>query len=59
MTLLNVPVARMSSGDTARAETIPFVAEKSLVVEMDVRGGPGFDSENTEIRELVPQMRLN
>jgi hypothetical protein len=59
MTLLNVPVARISSGDTAREETMPFVAEKSLVVEMDVCGGPGFDSENTEIREFVPQMRLN
>ena len=22
-------------------------------------GRPGFESENTEIRELVPQMRLN
>lgn len=45
---MNVPLARISSGDTARAEIIPFVPEKSLDVEIEVGGRPGFSKEKTE-----------
>lgn len=57
-TLLNVPAARISPDETDNADTIPLAEGKRDLVSMDVRGGPGFDIENTEIRELVPQISL-
>ena len=57
--LLNVPAAKRESEDSERAEIIPLVCGRSLVVEMEVYGGPGYEMENIEIMELVPQIRLS
>ena len=56
--LLNVPAARIPSDDTDNADIIPLVEEKSFLVEMEVCGGAGFEIENIEIRESVPQIKL-
>jgi hypothetical protein len=56
--LLNVPAARMLSDEVDRADMIPFVEERSFFVEIEVWGGPGFEIENTEIKESVPQIKL-
>ena len=56
--LLNVPAARMLSIEVDRADMIPFVEEKSFLVEIEVCGGPGFEMENMEIKESVPQIKL-
>lgn len=55
---MNVPDARILSGDDDNADTIPFVEEKSFLVGIEVCGGPGFEIENIERRESVPQIKL-
>jgi hypothetical protein len=57
-TLLKVPAARILSGDVDNADTIPFVGEKRFLVGIEVCGGPGFEIENIEMRESVPQIKL-
>ena len=56
--LLNVPAARMLSDEVDSADIIPFVEEKSFLVEIELCGGPGFEMENIEIKESVPQIKL-
>ena len=59
MMLLNVPAARILSwADTDSEEIIPFEGGKSFLVQMEVWGGPGFEIENIDIRESVPQIKL-
>jgi len=55
---LNVPAARILSDDVDNADTIPFVEEKRFLVGIEVCGGPGFEIENIEMRESVPQIKL-
>jgi hypothetical protein len=58
MALLYIPAARVLSEDTASAEMMPFVEGRSFVVGIELSGSPGFDTENTERRELVPHIKL-
>ena len=57
--MLNLAAARIESRETERAEMMPLVDDgSSFLVDIDVYGLPGFESENIEISDSVPHIRL-